>query len=117
MKEIVLTHPDLLESSSSSLGRGFSQTKGFIFRFSKYGIKQLRKEKKAKGFLPFFDAARDESCNAFVLNVLCCCPSKKEDDDDNVDDYSVGWHFDATLALTEVRKLVDTQQRMSVSDL
>jgi hypothetical protein len=90
----VLAHPNLLHSGSSSLGAGFTQTKGFIFRFSKSGVPQLRSHPHAACLLPFFDAARAPTSNAFVLNVLCCTPTPDKG-------HAVGWHKDATLALRE----------------
>jgi len=101
----VKSHPALFSTSSSSLGEGFANTEGFIFRFSKAGIPKLRCHIWAEPLLPFFDASLDSSSNAFVLNVLNCLPTSKPAG------YAVDWHRDATLALRPEAAMVNIKVR------
>ncbi|GMI03677.1 hypothetical protein TrRE_jg6745 [Triparma retinervis] len=108
-------HPDILSSSSSSLGAGFANTQGYIFRFSTSGIPRLRSHEWAKPLLPFFNQALDPLSNAFVLNVLKCNPSSSSSSSSPSPPYAVDWHRDATLALKPEAAALNIKPRLAFS--
>ncbi|GMI32969.1 hypothetical protein TrCOL_g13813 [Triparma columacea] len=114
MLSSIQTHPAILSSSSSSLGAGFANTQGYIFRFSKSGIPRLQSHEWAKPLLPFFTQALDPLSNAFVLNVLKCNPSSTPSSRLS-SSYSVDWHRDATLALKPEAAALNIKPRLAFS--
>ena len=93
-----------------ALGEGFDKTKGFIYRFSEKGVHKLRESKWAECLLPFFDEARDEGVNGFVLNVLCVDVEAGDEGG-----YAVGWHRDATVGFRVGADVAGIRQKIADS--
>ncbi|GMI60134.1 hypothetical protein ScalyP_jg6428 [Parmales sp. scaly parma] len=107
-RSAILSNPETSNPDSASLGCGFKQTKGFIYRFSRSGICKFKAHNSAMMLLPFFDKAVSSGCNAFVLNVLCCSESTEGK-------YAVGWHKDATLAFRDGANAAGIKYRLADS--
>lgn len=108
LRRDILAHPKMQSSDSEGLGDCFEGTRGFIVRFNKLAIAsgELAQHSDTQILLPYFEAARDPECNAFVLNCLVCSPAPATARATRTGAPAAGtaatavdWHRDATLAL------------------
>jgi hypothetical protein len=68
----------LVADNKLSLG-AFSDTKGFVVRFSISGLDHVRAHPEIEKFLPYFERVRIPEANAWVMNLLICEPGTAGD--------------------------------------
>ena len=102
----------------------FANSRGFVLRFNRDGAATGAEDEDGAfagaraGLRPFFDLAKDDAANAFVLNVLVCGPDASlapaaaataagQGPGDTVKT-SVGLHVDNTLGIESSRKFLHT---------
>lgn len=86
----------------------FKKAKGFVVYFNKEGIEQLKLQPDYAFLYPFLETLRDETCNAFVMNVLAVAPMPTGHDIAAEAKVAQLLHFDAVNLLECVRQLKGT---------